>query len=203
MYDPYLSTSLYISLCPPEKPLQLARIMSGSCSPLLKSRIACAVLNALLGYHTPPASLVICSMESGLAGSAGVTFSTERVSTPMTPTGIPPRRARPTTTVRAQPPSASSKEFLSKRPLRKPSSVCWPAMRWRTSYGPFCGGQNVTSRSQVSADGEMGTGLPFLSGTKDIHLTILETPAMSSSAVMCETPLRYMICVPPSCRLEV
>ena len=123
MYEPYLSTSLYMSRWPPEKPRQLARIMSGSCSPLLKSRIACAVLKAELGYQTPPASLVTCSMESGLAGSAGETFSTERVSTPMTPTGIPPRRARPVTTVRAQPPRDSLKESLSKRPDKKPSSV--------------------------------------------------------------------------------
>ena len=133
MYDPYFSTSLYMSRCPPEKPRQLARIINGSCSPLLKSRIACAVLKALFGYHTPPASLVTCSIESGLAGSAGDTFSTERVSTAMTPMGMPPRRARPTTTVRAQPPRVSSNEFLSKRPDRKPSSVCWPAIKCLTS----------------------------------------------------------------------
>ena len=59
------------------------------------------------------------------------------------------------------------------------------------------------SRSQESADGEIGTGLPFLSGTNDIQLTILETPSKSSLAVMWETPFLYMIWVPPSCRLEV
>lgn len=40
------------------------------------------------------------------------------------------------------------------------------------------------SRSQVSVEGEMGMGLFFLSGMKDIHLTIFETPSKSSPAVM-------------------
>lgn len=138
--EPYLSTSLYMSRWPPEKPRQLARIMSGSCSPWLKSLIACAVLNAEFGYQTPPASDVTCSIESGFAGSAGVTLVTERVSTPMTPIGMPPRRARPTTTVLAQPPRVSSKEPRSKRPERNPSSSSLPAISHLTSYGCFCGG---------------------------------------------------------------
>lgn len=118
MYDPYFKTSLYMSLWPPEKPRQLARIISGSCSPTLKSRIACAVLKAELGYQTPPASLEICSVESGLAGSAGVTFSTDRVSTAIIPMGIPPRRPRPTTTVFAHPLRDSWNESLSNKPDR-------------------------------------------------------------------------------------
>lgn len=133
MYDPYLRTSLYISFCPPENPLQFAKIINGNCSPLLKSLIACAVLKAELGYQTPPASLVICSAESGFAGSAGVMFSTDRVSTAMTPIGIPPRRARPTTTVFAHPPRVSTNESLSKRPDWNPSSSSLPAISHLTS----------------------------------------------------------------------
>ena len=38
------------------------------------------------------------SREMGLAGSAGMRCSTSRVSTAITPMGMPPKRARPTTT---------------------------------------------------------------------------------------------------------
>lgn len=41
--------------------------------------------------------------ESKFAGSAGMINSTVRVSTAITPTGIPPNRARPVITVCAQP----------------------------------------------------------------------------------------------------
>ena len=44
------------------------------------------------------------------AGSAGVVASAVRVSVMMTPQGIPPRRARPTTSVLAHPPRVSGKE---------------------------------------------------------------------------------------------
>src|SRR3569833_4667720 len=101
--------------------------------------MACAVLKAELGYQTPPASLVTCSIESGLAGSAGVMFSTLRVSTAMTPMGMPPSRARPTTTVRAQPPRDSTKESLSKRPGWKSAPSCLPEIIHLTSLGCFCG----------------------------------------------------------------
>ena len=40
----------------------------------------------------------MASREMGLAGSAGMRCSTSRVSTAITPIGMPPKRARPTTT---------------------------------------------------------------------------------------------------------
>ena len=43
-----------MSRVPPLKPRQLAKIITGSCSPLLKSLKACAVLKALSGNHTLP-----------------------------------------------------------------------------------------------------------------------------------------------------
>ena len=43
------------------------------------------------------------SEESGIPGSAGTLRMTVDVSTAMTPTGVPPSRARPVITVRAQP----------------------------------------------------------------------------------------------------
>ena len=43
------------------------------------------------------------SEESGIPGSAGTLRMTVLVSTAMTPTGVPPSRARPVITVRAQP----------------------------------------------------------------------------------------------------
>ena len=55
--------------------------------------------------------------ELGLAGSAGMVHSTERVSTAMTPQGIPPSLARPHTTVMAQLSSVSMNEPWSKNPL--------------------------------------------------------------------------------------
>ena len=82
---------------------------------------------------------MILASESGLAGSAGSVHSTARVSTakishiiinfqvfmvsffqtmdlPMTPTGMPPKRALPVTTVRAHPDIISSNDPLSKNP---------------------------------------------------------------------------------------
>ncbi|KAH9419583.1 hypothetical protein DERP_009640 [Dermatophagoides pteronyssinus] len=67
-----------MSFIPPEKPLQLAKIIK--------------------------------------AGSAGIINSTARVSTAITPTGIPPSRARPVTTVNAQPDIISCQEPRSKKP---------------------------------------------------------------------------------------
>ena len=61
------------------------------------------VANTDFEYKRQPASLVTCSIESGLAGSAGVTCVTDRVLTAITPIEIHPRRACPTTTVLAQP----------------------------------------------------------------------------------------------------
>ena len=60
--------------------------------------------------------------ESGLAGSAGWVHSTERVSTVMTPQGIPPSLVRPHTTVIAQLSRLSMKLPRSK----KPYSHSWP-----------------------------------------------------------------------------
>lgn len=55
--------------------------------------------------------------ESRLAGSAGRLSSTVRVSTAITPTGIPPKRARPHTTVCAHGNKISSHDPRSKNPL--------------------------------------------------------------------------------------
>jgi len=63
--------------------------------PRLKSSMACAVLKAESGYHTWPAWGSNDSLDSGLAGSAGIRCSTRRVSTEMMPIGIPPSLARP------------------------------------------------------------------------------------------------------------
>ena len=99
IFAPNLRTSSYMSLVPPLKPRQFARIMSGSFSPRPKSAIACAVLWAESGYQTWPACGLIDSLESGFAGSAGTTASTVLVSTEITPKGMPPNFARPATTV--------------------------------------------------------------------------------------------------------
>ena len=47
-----LRTSPNMSLVPPEKPRQFAKIRRGRFSPRLKSSMACAVLKAESGYHT-------------------------------------------------------------------------------------------------------------------------------------------------------
>lgn len=66
----------------------------------------------------------------GLAGSAGIRCSTSRVSTAITPTGMPPNRARPTTTDLPHPAKYSWKLPLSKKPLTQlpftmvPASMC-------------------------------------------------------------------------------
>jgi hypothetical protein len=57
-------------------------------------------------FHHLPGNLtwgMTLSEESGMPGSAAMLSITVLVSTAMTPTGTPPSRARPVTTVRAQP----------------------------------------------------------------------------------------------------
>jgi hypothetical protein len=117
IFAPNFSTSSYMSLVPPEKPRQFARIISGNFSPRPKSAIACAVLCALSGYQTWPAWGLIDSLESGFAGSAGTTASTVLVSTEMTPNGMPPNFALPATTVLPQPAKVSVNEPLSNKPV--------------------------------------------------------------------------------------
>lgn len=68
-----------------------------------------------MGFTCPACDTTLAS-ESKLAGSAGKLSSTVRVSTAMTPTGIPPRRALPQTTVWAHDDIISSNEPLSKNP---------------------------------------------------------------------------------------
>mmetsp|Transcript_33163 Transcript_33163/g.74911 ORF Transcript_33163/g.74911 Transcript_33163/m.74911 type:complete len:223 (+) Transcript_33163:758-1426(+) len=124
---PNLRISPAMSRVPPLNPRQLAKMMSGRFSPRPKSWIAWAVLYALSGYHTCPAWGCRASREAGLAGSAGMRCSTSRVSTEMTPMGMPPRRARPTTTDLPQSGRYSVKEPLSKKPLTHPCGVSCPA----------------------------------------------------------------------------
>lgn len=74
-------------------------------------------------------------MDDESAGSAGVVASAVRVSVMMTPMGMPPSRARPTTTVLAHPARVSMKEPLSKNPeIHVPSSsLTVPPTRCRGS----------------------------------------------------------------------
>mmetsp|Transcript_128291 Transcript_128291/g.357090 ORF Transcript_128291/g.357090 Transcript_128291/m.357090 type:complete len:463 (-) Transcript_128291:740-2128(-) len=131
---PNFSTSPYMSRVPPEKPRQLAKIITGRFSPRLKSRRAVAVLKALSGNHTCPACGSTTSRLCGFAGSAGTRRSTFRVSTAMTPMGMPPSFARPTTTLLPQPPKYSRKLPSSKNPVsRAPSGVTVPASMCRGS----------------------------------------------------------------------
>ena len=124
MKEPNLSTSSNMSLRPPEKPRQLARMTSGSPSPVLKSWMACAVLYAESGNQTWPACIAVVGFDSRLAGSARIVFSTRRFSVTITPTGMPPSRPRPTTTVLAQPASVSTNEPASSRPTaRRPAAA--------------------------------------------------------------------------------
>ena len=117
MPEPHCRIPSYRSRRPPLKPRQQASTTSGSPS-RAASRSACAVLAALSGYHTCPAcarSLSTASAGSGKPGSPGMILHTERVCVATTPTATPPSRARPTTTVRAQPPISSTNEPASKR----------------------------------------------------------------------------------------
>jgi hypothetical protein len=75
----------------------LAKIIKGNSSPA-KSFTAVAVLWALSGNQTCPAWRETTSVDVGAAGSAGAVFSMVRSSVMMTPTGMPPNRARPVTT---------------------------------------------------------------------------------------------------------
>ena len=123
-----------MSRVPPEKPRQLAKMMSGRFSPRLKSSMAWAVLYDESGNHTWPACASTTSRDSGLAGSAGMRRSDRRVSTAMTPMGWPPRRARPVTTDLPQPARVSTHESLSKKPVwNLPSAPSTPASMWRGS----------------------------------------------------------------------
>ena len=97
------------------------------------SWIACAVLNAESGYHTPPACCTTTFSLCGIAGSAGVTLSTVRLSVAITPTGMPPSRARPVTTVRAQSARTSMKLPRSNSPDCHCPSSSAPQSRRRTS----------------------------------------------------------------------
>merc|ERR1719272_1334155 len=173
--------------------------------------MAVAVLNAESGYQTCPAWWCTCASESMFAGSAGIITSTELVSTAITPTGMPPRRARPVMTVLAHPPSISVNEPLSNRPDSHPEGSTEedrPVMRTRGSYGSE-GGTNVTSRSTGSAAitsfcivseycGAVGGKVPCTTGKYDTQCRIAFIPSKSSRTVKCETPLLYMICGPPS-----
>mmetsp|Transcript_30542 Transcript_30542/g.53706 ORF Transcript_30542/g.53706 Transcript_30542/m.53706 type:complete len:268 (-) Transcript_30542:1971-2774(-) len=194
---PNLSTSSYMSRVPPLKPRQFAKTMTGKRSPL-KSRMACAVLKAESGYQTWPACMRTFSRLSGSAGSAGTRFSMARVSTAITPMGMPPSVARPATTLLPQPPRYSVKLPASKKPgMNEPSAPVVPASILRGSYAVLVG-VKAMSRSGESAT-VMREGIDFMSfGTKLSHCKILATPSSSSSASWCETPFGYMICGPPS-----
>ena len=75
-----------------------------------------------------------------MPGSAGTCFMTVELSTAMTPTGTPPRRARPVTTVPAHPACASVQLPRSKRPVRTESGPARPAIAARaSSFSPAPG----------------------------------------------------------------
>mmetsp|Transcript_12096 Transcript_12096/g.51970 ORF Transcript_12096/g.51970 Transcript_12096/m.51970 type:complete len:341 (+) Transcript_12096:260-1282(+) len=162
---PNLRISPYMSRVPPENPRQLAKMISGKFSALLKSRIAVAVLCALSGNHTWPACAKTVSRDSGLAGSAGMRCSIRRVSTAITPMGTPPKRARPHTTDLPQSASVSVHEPLSKNPdVHSPSAPSTPAIMCRGSYGVLVG-LNSILRSIGSALGSAGERVKQSLGT--------------------------------------
>mmetsp|Transcript_22162 Transcript_22162/g.46638 ORF Transcript_22162/g.46638 Transcript_22162/m.46638 type:complete len:231 (-) Transcript_22162:2095-2787(-) len=131
--DPYFKTSSNISRWPPLNPRQLAKTIRGKSS-VRKSLMAWAVLYALFGNQTQPASWITASEALTSAGSAGLIFSAVRFSVMTTPIGIPPRRALPTTTDLAHPARVSLKLPLSKNPLcHTPLSFCAPARSARGS----------------------------------------------------------------------
>mmetsp|Transcript_29803 Transcript_29803/g.65161 ORF Transcript_29803/g.65161 Transcript_29803/m.65161 type:complete len:205 (+) Transcript_29803:1280-1894(+) len=203
MNEPNLRISSNMSFLPPEKPRQFASSSSGSPSPVLKSRIACAVLYAESGNHTCPACMAVCGFDSRFAGSARIDFSTVRFSVMMTPTGMPPSRPRPTTTVLAQCGRYSTKEFASSRPSLNAPLCSPPVSSIRGSYGLPGSGVKHTGRSTGSHTGRIGRGAPVTTlGTKPSHSTIRTTPPKSSSTTKCDTPLPAITSGPPSCRFD-
>jgi len=90
----------------------------------------------------------MCSEESGAPGSAGMLSITVLVSTPITPTAMPPSLARPVTTVWAHPLLASRQELQSKRPLCHASR---PGLaEWEGSPAIAARGSNLAPASRVS-----------------------------------------------------
>mmetsp|Transcript_24814 Transcript_24814/g.42770 ORF Transcript_24814/g.42770 Transcript_24814/m.42770 type:complete len:215 (+) Transcript_24814:1208-1852(+) len=202
MYEPNLRISSNMSRMPPENPRQLAKMNRGRPSRDM-SAIAWDVLYAESGNHTWPACWTTASVDMGFAGSAGVTCSTERVSTAMKPTGMPPRRPRPVTTVLAQPARVSIMEPLSKKPdCQWPLESVTPASMWRESYGVLVGRKEI-GRLMGSTASMTGSAAPLRSGTNESQLRTWMTPSRSSLTVRWETPLANMILVPPICRLDV
>mmetsp|Transcript_92559 Transcript_92559/g.238984 ORF Transcript_92559/g.238984 Transcript_92559/m.238984 type:complete len:225 (-) Transcript_92559:4763-5437(-) len=191
-----------MSRVPPEKPRQLAKMSSGKFSPRLKSRMAVAVLKALSGNQTWPAWGSITSWLSGFAGSAGILLSALRVSTAMTPMGMPPSLARPTTTLRPQPSKYSWKVPSSKKPVSLPSGVVVPASISRGSYGRF-DGVKVTSRSTGSVGGSTGDMEKASLGVKESQSRIALTPSWSLCTSWWVMPLGIITCGPPSWSWEV
>mmetsp|Transcript_91067 Transcript_91067/g.278769 ORF Transcript_91067/g.278769 Transcript_91067/m.278769 type:complete len:261 (+) Transcript_91067:860-1642(+) len=198
IWAPNLSTSWYMSRVPPEKPRQFAKIISGKFSPRLKSRIAVAVLEALSGNQTCPACGSRTSMLAGFAGSAGTRRSTFRVSTAMTPMGMPPSFARPTTTLLPQPSRYSWKLPSSKKPLtRAPSGPRVPASMCRGSYGIFVW-VKATSLSTGSIGSKSGGGLAAVLGVYDNQSKMALTPSWSLCTSLCVTPLGTITWGPPN-----
>ena len=89
----------------------------------MKSRMAWAVLKAESGNHTCPACATTFSMLAGEAGSAGLTAVVVRNSGTITPTGMPPSLALPTTTLLAHPDRDSCQESKSNMPLTQLEGV--------------------------------------------------------------------------------
>uniref|UniRef100_A0A8W7PP50 Uncharacterized protein n=1 Tax=Anopheles coluzzii TaxID=1518534 RepID=A0A8W7PP50_ANOCL len=181
------------------KPRQLARIISGSSS-RPKSLIACAVLNDESGNHTWPACWNVFASESRLAGSAGMVTSTVRVSTAITPTGMPPSLARPVTTVWAHGSIISANVPRSKKPVSQSDGLAGlyrPASIQRGSYGALVGVKSII-RSIGSLGDTIGRMPPRAFGMYDSQCRIVYTPSRSSVSVLCVTPLLYMIWMPPS-----
>lgn len=113
--------------------------------------------------------------ESRLAGSAGNVTSTVRVSTAITPTGIPPSLARPVTTVCAQGFIISDQLPLSKNPLsHSPGFVGFglPANMHLGSYGDFVGIKPI-GRSIGSFGITIGNSASILSGIYDNQCMIV------------------------------
>mmetsp|Transcript_34950 Transcript_34950/g.103537 ORF Transcript_34950/g.103537 Transcript_34950/m.103537 type:complete len:535 (-) Transcript_34950:1290-2894(-) len=217
---PACSTPSNRSRCPPLKPRQFASTKRGRRS-RPNSSIASAVLEAESGNHTCPACGMLSSDESGMPGSAGRWRIVVAVSTAITPTGCPPRRARPVTTVVAQPACDSSHEPRSKRPDCQPASAlatapslapalggaasaadmgaARPATAARgSSFSPAAGAYAI-GRVTGSDDGSAGGGAPSVAGAKDSSRSTVETPSRSSRTTWWLTPLCPITRGPPSC----
>mmetsp|Transcript_6101 Transcript_6101/g.24353 ORF Transcript_6101/g.24353 Transcript_6101/m.24353 type:complete len:267 (+) Transcript_6101:774-1574(+) len=178
MPEPCCKIPSYKSRRPPEKPRQQANTTTGSAS-LAMSSSACAVLAALSGYQTCPACSSSTSVaESDRPGSPGTTFVTAVTCVAMTPTGMPPSVARPTTTVCAQ---------LSMSSTKEPSSTTAGMSSWGS------GGEEPAAAPPVflSISEAQGGGLRSASYACTVAAVAAWVPLAAPSTVVWSPPARW------------